>query len=231
MDKACNRPGLSGYLQTTERRTLQLRPIQSLREPNEVDPANAPARLAAVNAFVIKALHWSSVTLCLGAFLVAWAIGSAADAEAAGLVMLHRSFSVIILALIALRLAWGRCARVRPWPSKTSGPPRLVDRVSVVTLYVLLAVQPLMSLMSSMLYGSRIVVFGASNLPSFVAENEPLARQILAVHGWVALLLLAVIGVHVAVALHDRFLRRDEAAAGPRTARRRNTSESFKSPR
>ena len=114
MDKASNRPGLSGYLHVTEQQTLQLRPIQTLRDPNEVDPANAPARLAAVNAFVIKALHWSSVTLCLGAFLVAWAIGSAADAEAAGLVMLHRSFSVIILALIALRLAWGRCARVRP---------------------------------------------------------------------------------------------------------------------
>ena len=231
MGKASNRPGLSGYLHVTEQRTLQLRPIQTLRDPNEIDPANAPARLAAVNAFVIKALHWSSVTLCLGAFLVAWAIGSAADAEAAGLVMLHRSFSVIILALIALRLAWGRCAGVRPSASRTSGAPRLLDRASVVALYVLLAVQPLMGLMSSMLHGSRIVVFGGLELPSFVAENEPLARQIRAVHGWVALLLLAVIGVHVAVALHDRFLCRDEAVAGPRSALRRNTSESFKSPR
>jgi hypothetical protein len=33
-----------------------------------------------------------------------------------------------------------------------------------------------------MLYGDRIVVFGRIEVPSFLAENEPLARQILQVH-------------------------------------------------
>lgn len=181
------------------------RSIQTFRALNEVEPASAPARLAAVNAFAIKALHWSSVTLCLGAFLVAWAIGNAADAEAAGLVMLHRSLSVTILALIALRLVWWQCARVRPLPTRTSGAPRFLNSASVAALYLLLAAQPMTGLMASMLHGSRIVVFGGFQLPSLLAENEPLARQILEVHGWVALLLLVAIGVHAGAALHDRF--------------------------
>jgi cytochrome b561 len=30
----------------------------------------------------MQAMHWASVALCLGAFLVAWAIGNATDDEA-----------------------------------------------------------------------------------------------------------------------------------------------------
>jgi cytochrome b561 len=48
-----------------------------------------------------------------------------------------------------------------------------------------------------MLYGDRIVVFGRIEVPSFLAANEPLARQILQVHGWAALLLLALIGLQL----------------------------------
>ena len=51
-------------------------------------------------------------------------------------------------------------------------------------LYVLLAAQPLMGLTASMLYGSRIVVFGGIEVPSFLAEIEPLARQIRSQFGW-----------------------------------------------
>ena len=50
-------------------------------------------------------------------------------------------------------------------------------------LYVLLAAQPLMGLTASMLYGSRIVVFAGIEVPSFLAEIEPLARQ-LPQFGW-----------------------------------------------
>ena len=70
-----------------------------------------------------------------------------------------------------------------------------------------------MGLSASMLYGDHIVVFGRIEVPSFLAENEPLARQILQVHGWAALLLLALIGLHVGAALRDRFVRHDEALA------------------
>jgi cytochrome b561 len=51
-------------------------------------------------------------------------------------------------------------------------------------LYVLLAAQPLMGLTASMLYGSRIVVFGGIEVPSFLAEIEPLARQLRSQFGW-----------------------------------------------
>jgi cytochrome b561 len=76
-----------------------------------------------------------------------------------------------------------------------------------------------MGLSASMLYGDRIVVFGRIEVPSFVAENEPLARQILQVRGWAALLLLALIGLHVGAAL-TRSLRPTRRSPCSRPAQR-----------
>ena len=165
----------------------------------------APAHRAASYTLAMRAMHWASVALCLGAFLVAWAIGNATDDEAAWLVMVHRSLSVTILALIALRLVWRRSAQVRLAAAETTAVPWLAARASVIALYVLLAAQPLMGLAASMLNGSRIVVFGVIQLPSLLAVNEPLARQLLEVHGWAALLLLALIGLHLGTVLRNRF--------------------------
>jgi cytochrome b561 len=205
MDEASDRPGWSGYLPTAEPRPLPPLSIQAHRAATQGDPVVAPAGPAAGYTLVMRAMHWASVGLCLGAFLVAWAIGNATDDEAAGLVMVHRSLSVTILALIALRLVWRRSAQVRLAAAKATAVPRLAARASVIALYVLLAAQPLMGLAVSMLNGSRIVVFGVIQLPSLLTVNEPLARQLLEIHGWAALLLLALIGLHLGTALRHRF--------------------------
>jgi cytochrome b561 len=199
MDEASDRLGLPGYLRTAERQPFPP-PTQSFSAANNVEAAIARARTVASYTLAMQAMHWTSIALCLAAFLIAWRIGNAADDEAARLVMLHRSLSVTILALIGLRLAWRQCAR-----TGASAVPRLAARASVVALYVLLAALPLMGLTASMLEGSRIVVFGFIQLPSLLAVNEALARQVLEFHGWAALLLLALIGLHLGTALRHRF--------------------------
>ena len=205
MDETSDRPGMSGYLQTAEPRPLPPPPIQACRAATDGTPVIAPPRRAEGHALAMQAMHWTSVALCLGAFLVAWAIGKATDDEAGWLVMVHRSLSVTILALIGLRLAWRRSAQARSPAAKAPAAPRLAARASVIALYVLLAALPLMGLAASMLNGSRIVVFGVIQLPSLLAVNEPLAREVFEVHGWAALLLLAVIGLHLGTALRHRF--------------------------
>jgi cytochrome b561 len=235
MDETSNRRGLAGYLQAAEPQPLPAPPIRPLRAVNEVELAIAPARPALGYTLAMEAMHWASVALCLSAFLVAWGIGNSAGAKAAWLVMVHRSLGVTILTVIGRRLAGRLCAHLRPLPAKAPAVSRLAARASVIVLYVLLAAQPLMDFTASMLRGSRIVVFGGIEVPSFLDENEPLARQILQVHGWAALLLLALIGLHVGAALRDRFVHQDEALArllsGIRRPHRPATSELSKAPR
>lgn len=104
MDEASNPPNFPECLQAPE--IAGLRPFQPVRGVNHVDPAFAPAVSAVGYDLAMQAMHWVSIAICLGAFLVAWRIGGAPDDEAAWLVMVHRSLSVTILALIGLRLAW-----------------------------------------------------------------------------------------------------------------------------
>jgi hypothetical protein len=71
---------------------------------------------------------------------------------------------------------------------------------------------PAGSRVSALTYRQAGKMTGAS-VSVALAQSEPLARQILQVHGWAALLLLALIGLHVGAALRDRFVRHDEALA------------------
>jgi cytochrome b561 len=54
----------------------------------------------------MQAMHWITVILLLGAYSAAWMIDAdSSSAETDWLVMLHRSFGVMILLLTGLRLA------------------------------------------------------------------------------------------------------------------------------
>ena len=74
---------------------------------------------------LLVALFWAVMEA------VAWGIGNAAVAEAAWLVMVHRSLSVTILTVIGLRLARRLCAHVRPLLTKAPAVTWLAARASV----------------------------------------------------------------------------------------------------
>lgn len=177
--------------------------------------AAAPAEEVRGYALSMRAMHWATVALLLGGYVAVWSIGSAATgAQAAWLAMLHRSFGLTILALTLVRFAWRQRARVPPLPAALPAVQRFGARASVVVLYAILVSQPVLGLAGSMLHGDRITVFGDVVLPNLLPVARPLARQVFQVHGWIALLLLAVIGVHVAAALYHHLVRRDEVLSG-----------------
>ena len=158
----------------------------------------------------MRAMHWATVALLFGAYCAIWAVGAAATgAEAAWLAMLHRSFGVTTLALTLVRLAWRQRTEVPPLPAGLPLFQRLAARANVAALYGSLVSQPLLGLAGSMIHGDRVSVFGVV-LPDLLPVARPLARAVLRVHGWIALLLLAAIGVHVAAALFHHLVRRDD---------------------
>ena len=58
------------------------------------------------------------------------------------------------------------------------------------------------------LYGARGIFFGLS-LPAISAEDQKTAELVLMVHYWAAMLLLAVVAVHVVAAFYHHFIRGD----------------------
>jgi cytochrome b561 len=163
----------------------------------------------------MRAMHWITVVLVLGTYSAAWMIDAdSSSAEADWLVMLHRSFGVMILLITALRLALRQYTVVPKLPPDLPAVLCFAARANANLLYVLLILQIGLGLIGSMLHGDRIVLFGNAVLPIMLPVNRMLARTVFRIHGVTALLLLALIGLHVAAALYHHFVRKDEVMAG-----------------
>lgn len=163
----------------------------------------------------MRAMHWATVALLLGTYTLAWTIEDAATtSEAAWLAMLHRSCGLGVLALTVLRLTWRQVTAVPPLPAELPASRRLAARAVTVAFYALLGLQPLLGLAASLLHGDQVTLFGRFALPAILPVDKPLAQRVFALHGWLALLLLALIGVHVVAALHHHVIRRDQVLAG-----------------
>jgi cytochrome b561 len=100
---------------------------------------------------------------------------------------------------------------------------RLAAQWSEHALYALLLTQPILGLLQTNAYGDRVNLFFLGQLPALIGQDRPLAKQLLAVHVTVGLLLLGLIALHASAALYHHFWRRDDTlnAMLPQGMRRR----------
>jgi len=175
----------------------------------------------------MRAIHWGTLSLLVGIYTLAWSIdGAGSHDEAAWLIMMHRSFGLTVLLLTVSRLGWRQVTHVPALPDSVPGPQRIAAKAVVIALYLLLLLQPLLGLIASQLHGDHIEVFGLFALPVFMAPDRALSRQIFALHGTVALLLLAPIVMHACAALYHHFVRRDDVLRGMLPALRHSSTRS-----
>ena len=157
----------------------------------------------------MRMLHWLTAALLLFAYPLAWSIELAQSADvAARLVMLHRSVGVTVLLLTLIRLARRLSSTVPALPPDLPFWQRWAARGNTGLLYVLLLAQPSLGLAASWLHGDHIVLYGCIGLPAGAA-NRALSHQLFQLHGAVALLLLALIGLHAGAAFYHLIVRRD----------------------
>jgi cytochrome b561 len=150
-----------------------------------------------------RVMRWAGMALPLGACLTIWILGPDATSDVAWLRIMHQAIGLTVLIWTALRLVRRPCS-VKPRMIVTTTREWLLTmRFSLVMLYALLILQPLLAVSGRMLAGEPIVVWGLV-VPSVLATNEALAREVAQAHGWNAVVLLALIGGHVAVELSHR---------------------------
>lgn len=155
-------------------------------------------------------LHWAT------ALLIALVIGIAFVREGveekalrATLMNIHRSIGLTV-ALLAMARIVVRLAH-RPLPPTADMPPlaRLAAELAHLALYVLLMALPLIGWALSSANGKPVTYFGLVDLPPLVGQDEDLADDLAEYHENAAWLLIGLVGVHAAAALHHHFVRRD----------------------
>ena len=157
-----------------------------------------------------KGFHWLlflmlTFSIVMGNFLADMPKGTE-KLQAAGM---HKSFGVVLLMLILLRLVWRLVNETPRLPDGTKESKAFVAKAMHWGLYVLMFAQPLSGIMMSQAAGIPVSFFGLFEFPVFLAKDPELAKLFRAMHGtvWV-LLVLAVFG-HAGAALHHHFIKKD----------------------
>jgi len=158
-----------------------------------------------------KFFHWFMFLL-----LVLAIIGGNLDAampdspEKAEALLMHKSFGVLILAVLLMRLFW---KLLNPNPAHVKDIPAWQASASTVVhwlLYVLMFAQPISGILMSQSFGYPVSFFGLFDVPTLVSENKDFGKIIHEVHeiNWILLASLAL--GHALVALHHHFVRKNE---------------------
>jgi len=159
----------------------------------------------------IRFLHWLTLFLVVSIFVLAFSVRFASSSEQARmLVQMHRWFGVTVWVVTLGRLVWRQFSRFPDWPADMPQAMRFAAHWSEYALYSLLLIQPILGLLHTNAHGERVTVFFLGQLPALIGRDLPLAKQLLAVHETVGLLLLGLIALHALAALYHHFWRRDD---------------------
>lgn len=169
-----------------------------------------PAELGRPYGAVAQTFHWLIAALVVLQASIALVLPSILPKTAEdSLTAWHLSVGSTILLVMLLRLAWRLTHTPPPPPTDLSPPLRLLSRATHWAFYVILIVLPLLGWTTASAYGATVRLLGLIPLPALVAPDKPFAEAVGRVHGTVALVLLALIALHVAGALYHALVKRD----------------------
>jgi len=162
-----------------------------------------------------KALHWGMFLILVGIIAVGYYMSDLPSDTPEqmgykfGLYDLHKSFGILILFLVALRLIWRMINPVPKMPDSMSKIESLSAHAMHILLYVVMFAQPLFGwLMSS--FGDHSVKFFGIPLPALVGKDKAMGDFFSDAHEITAILLIIFFVIHVAAALFHHFVRKDD---------------------
>lgn len=161
----------------------------------------------------LRALHWLTAALIVpvlitGGWMVYFDPGHGPLKER--LENLHESLAVTVWALVLVRVVVRLATGAPRLPEGTPATVRGLATATQAALYLTLFAQPLIGLADTNAWGFPLRWFELFPVPSPVGRLADQQAQALSdLHWWGALILLILLALHVAGALHHALIRRD----------------------
>lgn len=180
----------------------------------EVRDKSAPTlKTDLVYAPTARRFHWWTVALVaimvpLGLYMVWRGHNTNFDATTNRLYDLHKLLGFILLWVVVARLVYRIRNGAPPDEPTLEWWQKAAAHLTHWGLYALLLIVPLLGWIGVSLYGARSI-FGIISLPPLAGQNQEAAGFVFALHFWLALLIVAMVGAHVGAALFHHLIRRD----------------------
>jgi cytochrome b561 len=174
-------------------------------------PAAPPAGAGDRYTWQAIALHWLLAVLIIGMLSLGFSLEDIPrNTPARGFyVNLHKSFGVLVLLLVLLRLAWRARHKPPPLPAGMKGWEAQAAAWSHRLLYLCMLLQPLSGYLGSS-FGKYGVKFFGIPLPQWGWESKAAQSFFGTIHGTVAVVLLLLVTLHVLAALKHLLIDRDQ---------------------
>ncbi|MCD8504604.1 MAG: cytochrome b [Burkholderiaceae bacterium] len=160
-------------------------------------------------------LHWIAAMLVLtllpvGFWMVDRAEANIWDGLTGTLYASHKAFGFLVLWLVAWRLILRAINTAPEYPASVSRPIRKLAKITQWLIYALLLVIPLLGWAGVTAFGALNIFLGLS-LPAMpgISPDKEFAKELFAIHGWLAVALCALLFLHIAGALKHRLIDRD----------------------
>ena len=177
-----------------------------------VNKLDAAPQAAAPSRYTWQAiaLHWLLALLIIGMLWLGFSIEVIPrNTPARGFyVNLHKSFGVLVLLLVLLRLVWRVTHKPPALPASLPSWQASAAAWSHRLLYLCMLLQPLSGYLASS-FGKYGVKFFGVPLPQWAWESKPVQAFFGTIHGVVAVALLVLVVLHVGAALKHLLLDRD----------------------
>ncbi len=156
-----------------------------------------------------RALHWLMAAGILTMLFVGVGMVSTVTPKYLPLVSFHKTLGILLLVLVAVRLAVRFTKGAPPLPAGMPAPMKLAAHLSHYLLYALMIAMPLIGWAMLSAGGYPIVLLGGIQLPPIVPAGDELHARLWNAHRYLAFLFFAVVLMHLAAALFHGLVRRD----------------------
>lgn len=117
---------------------------------------------------------------------------------------LHKSFGVLAMVLIVVRLVWIRISPAPALPAVFNAKEQMVTNLVKAFLYILMILVPLSGYLMSNAGGFPINFFGLAELPALIGKNKEIGGVAHEAHEIMGFALLAMVLLHIAGAVKHR---------------------------
>lgn len=160
----------------------------------------------------LRALHWLTAIAVFTAFGVTYLedLFARGTPERAAVWWTHISVGLLLIALVAMRIPVRIFGRNPPASTQISRPVAIASHIVHGLLYLVLIATLAVGVYLAFLRGSAVSFFSLFTIPSPIAVNRDLAKQVVEVHETLANALVILALLHAAAAVLHHVVLKDD---------------------
>lgn len=157
-----------------------------------------------------KTLHWVVACIVIPMVLGSFFLDDLAKPMKGTAIMMHKSFGLLVLALMIVRLVYVHVAGRPVLPASVATWEKVLSRLVQYSLYLLLLLMPLAGWVMSTAAGHAPVFFGLVTIPfPGIEPNEALSDWMFDAHRTMAFIIIGLLFLHISGALKHHFFDKD----------------------